>query len=199
MYPNVFRARKSDLDDKAEAKYGLTAVFDPSKFNDKDKERWKALKNALNKASMEAFGKPWDKLPMAKRGLRNNVMPDTGEKKFDFMPESAYFANITSKNRPGVVDINKDDIGPEHGNDDSVYSGCFATATVNVFSYNNKSKGVALSLNNVRILISDPKKAPRRDNRKAAADDFDEEGESDFLSGFEEDEPEVDTEDVDDL
>lgn len=192
MWPNLFRAKKSDLEKDnpdAKAKYGITAVFDVSKFSPRDKARWKAILAALDAKSMEAFQKPWAKLKADKKGLRPNEERDTP---FDFVGDGAYFANLTTTSKPGVVHISEGDVSPEEGNDDLVYSGMWCQATVNVFSYSNKSKGVALGLNNVRIIVSDEKKAPRHDGRTAASDDFDDEGDSEFLNRFDGDEEEAD-------
>jgi hypothetical protein len=191
MWPNLFKAKKSDLEKdnpEAKAKYGLTAVFDVENFTPRDKKRWKAIMDALNERSMEAHGKPWAKLKADKKGVRPNEERDTP---FDFVGDGAMFANLTTTSKPGVVHITEGDVAPEEGNDDLVYSGMWCQATVNVFDYNNKSRGVALGLNNVRILVSDEKKAPRRDGRKAASEDFDDEGDSEFLNRFDEDEEEV--------
>lgn len=195
MWPNLFRAKKNDQSDdpNAKPKYGVTAVFLPSEWSKADKTRWQALEKVLNEKSQEAFGKPFAKLAPNNRGIRRNSdrttpIPD--------IPDDAYVVNFTTLSKPGVVHITEGDVSPEDGNDDLVYSGMWCQATVGAFSYTGKkAKGVALGLNNVRILISDEKKAPRRDGRKSAADDFDEDDASEFLSRYDADEPEVEDDD----
>lgn len=190
MFPNAFKARVSDLaEEGAAAKYGLTAVFDSSKWTAAQREKFKAILAAMDAESMSAFKKPWASLKSDKKGLRRNAERDT---EFDFVDSKTYFANLTSTKKPGVCDVNGDDIDATNGNEDLLYQGCIAKATVRVFSYDKKgSKGVALGLFNIKVLVSDPKKAPRRDNSKTAAEEFSEDDESEFLKGFEGDEEEV--------
>lgn len=194
MWPNLYRAKKSDFEDNAEAKpkYGLTAVFLPDDFTPADKKLWAALEKALNEKSQEAFGKPFQKLGSNNRGIRLNSDRQTP---IPDIPDDAYVVNFTTLSKPGVIHITEGDVSPEDGNEELVYSGMIAQATVGPFSYSTKkAKGVALGLNNIRILLSDDKKAPRRDGRKSASDDFDEDDASEFLSRYasEDDEPSVD-------
>ena len=191
MFPNAFKAVKSELADAdATPKFGLTAVFDSSKWNETHKRKFKAILDALEASSQAAFKKPWASLKSDKKGLRRNEERETV---FDFTPGKTYFANLTSTRKPDVIDVNGDPINAEEGNTDKLYQGCICKATVRVFDYDKKgSKGVALGLFNIQVLVSDPKKAPRRDNSKSASEDFSEEDESAFLGQFDEDEPEAD-------
>jgi hypothetical protein len=198
-FPKLFKAEPGGKDKTGALKYSVTAIWDPSKFTDADKRRWDAIKAALNDESMRLFKKPFKDLPEAtyKKGLRRN---NDREEPFDVkrVGDKAIFANLTSSFKPGVIDINKDDIGPEHGNEDLVYPGCIAIAKVNAYAYNqNGGKGVALGLYNVRVLVSDPKKAPRMDNRRSAAEDFDEDVDADWLELYGAGGPEDDEEDMD--
>lgn len=58
-----------------------------------------------------------------------------------------YFINASSKNRPGVVDINADPILDES----EVYSGCYGRVSINFYAFDvSGSKGIAAGLNNVQ-------------------------------------------------
>ena len=164
-FPNLFKP--SAMDENSVPKYGLCAVWTPSKFTEKDKKLWKEMLRALDAESQTAFKIPWKRLPSSfKTGLR-----DGAEKNhLGGFGEGTRFANLTSKMRPGVVDRDRNPISIDLGNDDEVYPGCYCRATINVYSYNNKGKGVAFGLFNVQKIAD----GERLDNRVDAADDFDE-------------------------
>lgn len=167
-YPNLFEARAVD---DGIPKFGCSAVWTPEKFTPKEKDQWRALLGELDRAAREDFNSPWKDLPdNVKRGLRD------GAAKADKAGygKGTRFASLTSKNRPGVCDVNKEDISPE---DDEVYPGCWCRATVQVYTYNNKGKGIAIGLRNIQKIRDDK----RLDNRVAAKDDFDDEYESAIL------------------
>lgn len=180
-FPNLFEPRAQENEDgtKGKPKFGCAAIWTPEKFSDGDKLKYKAILAELDRVSIEAFGKPWKKLDgsVFKKGLRNGASKEG----LAGYGEGTRFANLTSRSRPGVVDKNKNPIGPEEGNAEEVYPGCICRATVNVYSFGlkkgSKGKGVAIGLQNIQKIAD----GPRLDNRVAAADDFDEELESQWL------------------
>jgi hypothetical protein len=186
-FPNLFVARKSSDDAEAKAKFGCSAIWTPKNFTERDKKLWLALMAELNRVSLDTFKKEWKNLPEGvKRGLRDGAAKEGLE---GYGPGTR-FANLTSNNKPGVVDITKDpdtgefiDIGPEHGNADLIYPGCYCRATVNVYSYTKKGKGVAIGLFNVQKI----KDGQRLDSRVAAKDDFDEDVDSQWMDGADDD------------
>ena len=178
-FPALFEAESYD---GGAPKFGCSAVWTPSKFSDKDKKRWKAMLGALDAESKVRFKKAWKDLPAnIKRGLRD------GAEKADMegYGDGTYFASLSTKMRPGVVDKDRDPIEP--GNTDEIYPGCYCRATVTVYSYDNKGKGVALGLMNIQKVAD----GERLDSRTDAADDFEddidegwlEQDEDDFLDG----------------
>jgi len=194
----VFEPEYFDDDKTGDPKYGITAIWDESKFSPADKKRWAAIKAALDDESMARFKKKWEKLPANyKTGIR-----DSEEKadKEGFDPGTV-FASLTTKMRPGVVDRDKMNIAKndvekeaweEKGKDvsdetgqDAVYSGAYYRATVVTYSYDNKGKGVALGLMNLQKV----RDGERIDGRTDASADFDDELDDAWL---EEDEDEVD-------
>ena len=171
-FPNLFVPREGM--DGGEPKYGCSAVWDPSKFTAGDKKRWKAMLGALDAESKSRFKKSWDKLgDNFKKGLRD------GEEKEELEGYGAgtMFANLTTKMKPGVIDIEKTPIGPEHGNQDEIYPGCYCRATVTVYSYDNKGKGVALGLMNVQKIAD----GERLDSRTDASEDFEDDVDESWL------------------
>lgn len=187
-FPNLFEP--SAMDAESKPKYGLSAVWTVAKFSDKDKERWRALIGALDAESKAKFKKAWKDLPgNFKTGIR-----DGAEKaNLEGFGEGTKFANITTKMRPGIVDVNKrhiardgaekekweadgKDVAEEVG-DEAIYPGCYCRATVTVYSYDNKGKGVALGLMNVQKVAD----GPRLDARTNAAEDFEDDVDSQWL------------------
>jgi hypothetical protein len=167
--PSTFEG-KSD----GKPKYGFTAIWTPNKFSESDKKRWKAMRALLNEASMDKFKKAWKDLPANfKRGLRDGVEKADLE---GFGP-GTFFANITSQMRPGVIDAGRSPIGPDHGNTDDLYPGCYCRATVTAYAYDNKGKGVALGLQNLQKVAD----GDRLDARTNAEDDFEDDIDSEWL------------------
>lgn len=183
-FVNIFSPQSVD---GGEPKYGLAAVWEPGKFGPKDKARWKKMMQALDAEAKRAFKKGLKELPANyKKGVRDGAEKENLE---GFGPGTK-FASLTSKMRPGVVDLNGNDISPEEGNADEVYSGAYFQATVTVYSYDNKNKGVSLGLYNLRKV----KDGPRLDLRTNAAEDF--EDDSDLDDGWlDEDEDDLDDND----
>ncbi len=163
---SVFKAESYD---GGEPKHGLTAIWTPSRFTTRDKERWNAILAEMDAESLRRFKKKVVDLPAnIRRGLRD------GEEKggMEGYGPGKTFTSLTTKLKPGVVlrlpDGTQVDVGPEHGNADEIYSGAICRATVTVYSYDNKGKGVALGLMNLQKIAD----GPRIDGRTDAAADF---------------------------
>lgn len=177
----VFRASFPQLAeakgvDGGEPKFGLSAIWTPSKFTEKEKGLWKTILKALDDESQRCFKKAYKALPgNVKKGLRKgDEKPELGG-----YGEGTIFANLTTKMRPGVIDRDKNPIAPEDLKEE-IYPGCYCRATVTVYSYDNKfGKGLALGLMNLQKV----KDGERLDNRTDAAEDF----EDDLEDGEEED------------
>lgn len=173
-FPNLYKARAASDDPNAQPKFGCSAIWTPSKFSESEKAQWRAILTELDAESRRKFRKGWKELPEhIRKGIRDGAAKD-----LEGYGEGTRFANLTSKNRPGIVDrdgVTK--IGPEHDNAELIYPGCFVRATVNVYSYDNKGKGVALGLRNIQKV----KDGPRLDNRTDAEDDFEDDIDSQWL------------------
>lgn len=150
-FPAVFKPKRQKGDATSEPKYGLTMLF--PKGADLSK-----LKAAAQEAVREKWG---DKPP---KNLRSPFR-DQGEKEYEGYEEGAVFVSASSKQKPGLVDRQRQDIIDET----EFYPGCYARATIRAFAYdNNGNKGVAFGLNNVQKLRDgDP-----LGGRTRAQDDF---------------------------
>jgi hypothetical protein len=86
------------------------------------------------------------------------------------------FINPWTKQKPGVIDVDKENILDAS----DVWAGQLVRFNVTPFAYENSGNyGVSLALNHVQILKSEGRE--RLDGRKAAADSFDDE-----YSGYDE-------------
>lgn len=183
-------------------KHGLAALFTPEKFSAKDKERWDTIMKALDDEAKARFKKGLKDLrAMNAEGSDYKLVPRDGKAKahLEGYGDGVKFANLTTKLRPGVVDkdrkaIAKDqtekelwesqdkEVSDEVGQD-AVYPGAYYRATVTVYSYDNKGKGVALGLMNLQKI----KDGPRIDGRSDAAADFEDEVDEGWLEQNEDD------------
>ncbi|MEE8608952.1 MAG: ssDNA-binding protein [Nitrospiraceae bacterium] len=176
-FPEVFEPKSYD---GGKPKFSVAAVWTPAKFSDRDKKLWKIMKAALDEVSVDRFKKKVKDLP-----ANFKTVPRDGSEKADMegYGEGTKFANLTTMMRPGVVDLSKTKIGPEEGNADEIYPGCYMRATVTVYSYDNKGKGVAFGLMNLQKV----KDGEHLDSRTDAAEDFDEEVDAAWLDEDEDD------------
>lgn len=139
-YPKVFKAELNKLNGKME--FSVVALFPKT-------ADLSALKKAAQDACIEKWGEDKTKWP---KNLRSPFR-DQGEKANDdgALPpgheKGAIFMNFKSKNKPGVVDQNVQEI--IDGTD--FYPGCFAKAHVNAFAYDQAgNRGVSFGLNHIQ-------------------------------------------------
>lgn len=134
-FANCFRPQKPMAGSTNEPKYGLTMLF-------KKGEDLSKLKAAAEAAVKEKWG------ANPPKNLRTPFR-DAGEKDYDGYEPGAIFVTATSKQKPGLVDADLNDIIDES----EFYSGCYARASVRAFAYDaNGNRGVAFGLQNVQKL-----------------------------------------------
>ncbi|MBG9786921.1 DUF2815 family protein [Brevibacillus laterosporus] len=165
-YAHLFKP--TAIDDNQEPKYSVCLLIPKS-----DKETLRKIKAAVD-AAKQAGASTWGgKIPAnLKTPLRD------GDDERPDQPEYAghYFINANSKQKPGIVDKNRDEILDST----EVYSGCYGRASINFYAYNTAgNKGIACGLNNVQKLAD----GDFLGGRSRAEDDFDEveDDEEDFL------------------
>lgn len=158
-FPSVFE--KSQFGD-GKPKYGLAAVWEPEKFTDADKKLWAAMGALADEASMSLFKKPVKQLA---DNFKKPVRDGVEKEHLDGYGAGKKFANMTSHQKPGLVDRNKQPIIDQ----EQFYAGCYARALVTAYAYDNKGKGVAFGLMNIQK-VSD---GEAFSGRVAAEDSFD--------------------------
>ena len=159
-FPNVYTATSYM---ESEPKFSVTAIFHPDKFNAKEKRLWANLLSEVDRICMETFKKKASMLPKNfKLGLRDGAeKPD-----LNGFTEDCIFANLSSKFKPDIVDVNGQPVDKSEGR---VYAGCIMRATVTPYAYNNVGKGYSIGLNNIQLLRWD---TSRIDGRTSASEDF---------------------------
>jgi hypothetical protein len=149
-FPNVFNP--SDYDGKI--RYQLTMLFEPDDVED--------LRKAIEEVARAEFPKLF-KSDVWPKSIRHPLID--GDTKPDLGYEGLIFCRTKSTRKPGVVDANRDPILDPS----DFYSGCYARASVNIYAYNNQSKGIALGLNN---LMKTDDGEPLGSVQSKAEDDF---------------------------
>lgn len=161
-FPEVYR--KKQFDETQVARYSVVGLFTPAEFTDAEKKMWSNLGAAVNKLCMEHIKKPYkDVIRMPNAPFR---MPyHMGEEKTyaGYGPGVIYFTMAATKNRPRVIDLNKEPVEEE-----DFYPGCYARASVNPYWFSNKGKGIAIGLNHLQKLGD----GEHLDSRTNAEDDF---------------------------
>lgn len=138
-YASVFKPRKNELNGNDE--YSVVALFPKG-------ADLSGLKAAANEAVSKKFGPDKTKWPT---NLRNPFRDQAERAKNGILPTGyeagAYYLNLKSSQRPGVVDSNVQPILDEA----EFYSGCYAKASISAYAYSNKgNNGVSFSLVNLQ-------------------------------------------------
>lgn len=164
-FANVFEARA--MEEGGTAKFSVSMIFDKEGVAD---PKFKALKKAINQLMKEKFGSlPEKQFAKLKHPLRDCEDRDD----MDGYSEGHTFASASSLHRPGIIDKNKNTIVEE---DDEFYSGCYARATVTLYSFDKGgNKGVAIGLQNLQKL----KDGEHFSGRVSAENDFDDDEDED--------------------
>jgi Enterobacter phage Enc34, ssDNA-binding protein len=139
--------------------YSCTLLFDPTQ---QKSPAYKALQDACIAAAKKKWG---DNV-----NLKTIHMPfgDAGEKTYDGYHPGHTLIKPWSKNKPGVVDTNRQDILlPEE-----VWSGQLVRANVVAFAWEQPGKkGISFGLNHLQVIQSEGRQ--RLDGRPSAGSAFD--------------------------
>lgn len=153
-FPHLFEPRPPAPG--AEPRYSAVLIFDEKA---QQTPEWQALREAVKEAAVEKWGA---KLP---KGLRWPFRDGAEKEGYAGYTAGSKFISIWSKQKPGLVDPNTNDILVPG----DVWAGQLARASLNPFAYDNVNRGVGLGMNNLQICKMD---MPRLDGRKAAAEEF---------------------------
>lgn len=165
-FPAVFTAKRNDLANKDE--FSLVALFPKG-------ADLTVLKQAAQAALIKKFGEDKKKWPVPPSEMRNpfrdqgdreKVDPETGKKTLpQGYEKGAIYISLRSKQRPGVVDQNVQEIIDQA----DFYGGCWAVASVNAYAYDTAgNQGVSFGLGNLQKIKDDDAFG----NRTKPQDDF---------------------------
>lgn len=147
-FVNLFKPRKATEAGKPD-KYGVTLLFpNPTKLSGAALDDYNRCINALKSEAQRVASEKWGaQLP---KGLRTPFR-DQADKAGDYegYEAGAIFLNVTSQNKPEVVDEQVQAVIEPS----KVYSGCYGRVSVRAFAYDtNGNKGVSFGLQNVQKL-----------------------------------------------
>lgn len=137
--------KPTSVEDGGDKKYNTAALIRKD-----DKETIAKIESAINFLKDEAKKKYSGKLPAKfKLPLRDG----DEEKPDDDSYAGCLFLNASSKNKPGIVGMERDSAGKlkEITDESQVYSGAYARLSLNFYLFDKKgNKGIGVGLNNVQ-------------------------------------------------
>lgn len=134
-FPHIWES--AAIGDSTEKKYSASLIID------KKDATTKAKIEAAVKAAIEVGKGKWGGTVPKKLKL---PLRDGDAEKDDEAYENSYFVNASSKNKPGVLDEQKN----EMLNKEDLYAGCYVKADLNFYPFDfNGTKGIACGLNNL--------------------------------------------------
>lgn len=154
-YAHVFKP--VSVDSNSEPKFSVAILI-----SKKDKETIETIKRAVE-AAKELGKSSWGgKIPA---NLKTPLRDGDVERPDDENYAGMYFLNASSKNKPGIVDEDRNDVLDA----EDFYSGCYGRVSVNFYPFNvSGNRGVAAGLNNLQKL----RDGDRLSGGPSASDDF---------------------------
>ena len=147
-FVNVFEARA--FGENTEEKYSVMLMIPKT-----DTATLSRIKAAIDAAAQKGLQTKFGgKMPTVLKTTLKDADKDTnqdGDVLSTIWPETAghYVINVSSKNKPQVVDAGLNPIIDPC----ELYSGCYGRASINFFAYNNSgNKGISAGLNNIQKL-----------------------------------------------
>lgn len=133
-YANVFDSKAFE---GQEPKYSVSLIIPKS-----DTKLIAEINAEVKKTLEEGKAKFGGKIPkMWRNPLRDGDVDRADNEEY----ANCFYLNASSKNQPEIVDSSINPIMDR----DEFYSGCYGNASVNLFAYNNVTKGIGVGLNAV--------------------------------------------------
>jgi hypothetical protein len=138
-YAHLFKPHA--ISEGQDPKYSVCLLIPKS-----DKTTLGKIKKAIEAAKQAGASKWGGKIPAnLKMPLRDGDEERPDQEEY----VGCYFVNATSKQKPGIVDRQLNEILDST----EVYSGCYARASINFYAFNQAgNKGIACGLNNIQKL-----------------------------------------------
>lgn len=156
-YANVFEPTSMNEGDTP--KYNVCILIPKS-----DTKTLEKINKAIEAAKQAGKAKIADKSGKIPSTLKTPLRDGDEERGDDEAFEGHYFINANSTRKPSIVDR---DLAPIMDKEE-FYSGCYGRASINFYTYNVNSKGIAAGLNNLQKLEDGERLA----GGSSAEDDF---------------------------
>ncbi|MBD2799530.1 DUF2815 family protein [Xenorhabdus sp. M] len=141
-FPDLFEAK--DFEGDGNFKYRATFLI-PKERKDLIAE----IEAAILKVATEKWGAKAEGIIKDIRGNNMRFNFRDGDSKSDYDGYAGnMFISASNKARPLVVDRNR---SPLTAQDGKPYSGCYVNATISIYGYDNKGKGISASLSGVQF------------------------------------------------
>lgn len=151
-YVNVFRPRMNEYNGREE--YSICILIQKS-----DSDTISKIQAAIKAAATKKWGA---KIPA---NFRSPLRDGDDERPDDAAYANQYFVNLKSRDKPGVVDVNRDEVI----NSFEFASGDYCRVSMNAYAYDRSgNRGVSFGLGNVQVLA----KGEPLSSRARAADEF---------------------------
>jgi len=160
-YAHVFTP--TAIDEGADPKYSVNLIISKD-----DTTTIEKIEEAVEAAKQLGKTSKWNgKLPPK---LKLPLRDGDEERPDDENYENCYFINASSRNKPGIVDRNRDELMTK----EEFYSGCFGRVSINFYPFNvSGNKGIAAGLNNLQKLEDGEPLAGGTSAAEDFAEDFD--------------------------
>lgn len=139
-FPSLFEA--SDFDGDGNFKYRAGLLI--PKGSDNDKKIWAAVKQVAK----DAWGAKYESILESIKHIPNRAGYRDGDVKGAEEYAGCMYLNAANKARPLVIDRDKT---PLVAADGRPYSGCYVSAVVTIYAYDNKGKGIGFSLGGIQF------------------------------------------------
>jgi len=135
-FPKVFKPNDAQYG----GKYSCTLLLPPT-------YDFGPLKEAMEKVAIEKWGADKSKWPKGLRGPKQVIRPCEEKAHLTGYQPGWFFVTASSQDKPGIVNGALEDVTDER----EVYAGRWALMSVNVYAYENVTKGVGLGLQNIQV------------------------------------------------
>ena len=168
-YVHVFEPHAAQ--EGQDEKYSVSIIIPKDK-----KDTLKKIENAIEAAAENGKSKFNNKDPKKIKKFHWPLRDGDEDRDEDEAYQDAYFLTASSKQKPGLIDVDKDEILDST----DFYSGCWGRASITFFPFNSSGNmGIACGLNNLQKL----KDGEPLGGRSRAVDDFADDFEDDDLLG----------------
>ncbi len=136
------KSKPPKADASAKAKYRVALILP------KDHPQVKELRQIIQTVMEEKFGQKWAAVLKAAEIQQKSCLRDGDTKDGEGFPGNL-FVSANSETRPSTFNVDKSPVTQEDG---IIYSGCYVNASLDIYAFDNVSKGNSAGLRGVQFL-----------------------------------------------